>query len=242
MKLTLTAGIALALAGPLLAESKPANAAPTETRDKVSYSIGADIGGNLKRSEIEINSDYLAQGIRDALAGKTVMTPEEMKGTLQAFQVEMQAKMETKQKAAGAKNKEAADKFLEENKKKDGVKTTASGLQYKVITPGDGPMPKATDTVTVNYKGTLVDGTVFDSSDKHDGPATFPVNGVIPGWTEALQLMPVHSKWQLVIPPSLAYGESAPPSIGPNQALIFEVELLGIKKAGEGEASPAPAK
>jgi len=237
MKSVITAGIALALTGTLFAESKPESAAPTEKRDKVSYSIGVDIGSNMKRQGVDVNPDVLAQGMRDAFAGKPVMTEEQMKATLQDFQKDMQAKMqakreqmESKMKADAPKNKEAAEKFLAENKTKEGVKTTASGLQYKVITTGTGPTPKATDTVSVNYKGTLIDGTEFDASDKHGGPATFPVNGVIPGWTEALQLMPVGSKWQLFIPPSLAYGENGPPSIGSNQALIFEVELVSIKK------------
>ena len=242
MKSALTAGLVLALTGTLVAETKPAGAAPTEKRDKISYSIGVDIGGNLKRSEIDINPEFLAQGIKDAVTGKPVLSEEQMKATLQEFQQEMQAKMQAKQqqteaksKAEAPKNKEASEKFLEENKKKEGVKTTASGLQYKVITTGTGPKPKPTDTVSVNYKGTLINGTEFDASEKHGGPATFPVNGVIPGWTEALQLMPVGSKWQLFIPPALAYGENAPPSIGPNQALIFDVELVGIKKPEAGE-------
>ena len=166
-----------------------------------------------------------------------------MKTTLQAFQTEMQAKMVAKQKAAAEKNKAESDKFLEENKKKEGVVTTPSGLQYKIIKAGDGPKPKPSDTVSVSYRGTLVNGTEFDKSKE---PVSFQVEGVIPGWVEALQLMPVGSKWQLFIPPTLAYGEQAPPMIGPNQALIFEVELLEIKKAekaaeGAEAAKPAPA-
>jgi FKBP-type peptidyl-prolyl cis-trans isomerase len=243
MKLASTAGIALAIAGTALAADAPKSAAPTEKRDQVSYSIGADIGSNLKRSEIDINPDFLAQGIRDAITGgKTRLTQEQMQSALQELQTEMRAKMmakqqeaEAKAKAAAPKNLEASNKFLEENKKKEGVKTTASGLQYKVIKTGTGATPKATDTVSVNYKGTLIDGTEFDASEKHGGPATFPVNGVIPGWTEALQLMTVGSKWTLFIPPALAYGENAPPSIGPNQALVFEVELLDVKKGEEAK-------
>ncbi len=252
MKIAPFAGFALALAGVLMlqpasqaADQKTAGQKPQETRDKISYSIGADIGSNLKRNDLDINPDFLAQGLKDAFQGKTVLSDEEMKATLQAFQTDMQTKLAAKQKALAETNKVASEKFLEENKKKEGVITTASGLQYKVITEGKGPKPKATDTVTVNYRGTLINGTEFDKSKE---PVTFPVEGVIPGWVEALQLMPVGSKWQLVIPPALAYGESAPPVIGPNQALIFEVELLGIKPAekeapaASPEAKPADAK
>ncbi|MCX6966548.1 MAG: FKBP-type peptidyl-prolyl cis-trans isomerase [Verrucomicrobia bacterium] len=235
MKIALTARLALAFSGLLLlqtgcnAEQKEkASNKPQETRDKVSYSIGADIGNNLKRSDLDLNPAFLTQGIKDAFTGKTVLTDEEMKSTLQAFQTEMQAKMMAKQKAAGEKNKADSEKFLEENKKKEGVVTTASGLQYKIIKAGDGPKPKPTDTVSVNYRGTLINGTEFDKSKE---PVSFQVEGVIPGWVEALQLMPVGSKWQLFIPPALAYGENAPPMIGPNQALVFDVELLDIKKA-----------
>ena len=147
-----------------------------------------------------------------------------------AFQKDMMAKQEAKAKAAAEKNSKDGEAFLAENKKKDGVKSTASGLQYKVIKAGDGVMPKGTDTVSVNYKGTLIDGTEFDSSYKRGEAATFPVSGVIKGWTEALQLMKVGSKWQLFIPSNIAYGErGAGGEIGPNATLIFEVELLSIK-------------
>jgi len=253
MKIALTARFALAFAGLLLlqpvcnAESKDKAAAaagkPQETRDKVSYSIGADIGKNLKRSDLDLNPAFLTQGIKDSFAGKTVLTDEEMKAVLQTFQTEMQAKMMAKQKEAATKNKADSDKFLEENKKKEGVVTTASGLQYKIIKAGEGAKPKATDTVSVNYRGTLINGTEFDKS---KDPVSFQVEGVIPGWVEALQMMPVGSKWQLFIPASLAYGEQAPPQIGPNQTLVFDVELLDIKKAekpAEGaKPSEAPAQ
>jgi len=239
MKIATTAGLTLALAGILFLQpdGKAADKAadkPQETKDKVSYSIGADIGRNLKRAELDLNPAFLTQGLKDSFAGKTVMTEEEMKATLQTFQTEMQGKMQAKQKAAADKNKADSDKFLEENKKKDGVVTTPSGLQYKIIKEGTGPKPKASDTVSVNYRGTLTNGTEFDKSKE---PVTFQVEGVIPGWVEALQMMPVGSKWQLVIPPTLAYGESAPPMIGPNQALVFDVELLEIKKAEKPEGA-----
>ena len=250
MKIALTARFALAFAGLLLlqpvcnAESKDKAAAgkPQETRDKVSYSIGADIGKNLKRSDLDLNPAFLTQGIKDSFVGKTVLTDEEMKAVLQAFQTEMQAKMMAKQKELAAKNKADSDTFLEENKKKEGVVTTASGLQYKIVKAGEGAKPKASDTVSVNYRGTLINGTEFDKS---KDPVSFQVEGVIPGWVEALQMMPVGSKWQLFIPPSLAYGEQAPPQIGPNQVLVFDVELLDIKKAekqAEGAEAAKPAE
>lgn len=230
MKAAITAGLALALAGSLYAME-----APKEEKDKVSYSLGADIGEKLKQTESDLNADYLAQGLRDAFVGKPVLSAEEIKSGLQTFQTNLMAKMESKEKEAAGKNKEASEKYLAENKKKEGVKTTESGLQYKIETEGKGAKPTAEDTVTVHYSGKLADGTEFDSSYKRGEPVSFPVNGVIPGWTEALKMMPVGSKWQLVIPPALAYGENAPPVIGPNQVLIFDVELLGIKNEKEAK-------
>ncbi len=207
-------------------------------KDKVSYSIGLDIGGTLKRQLIDVNAEVLNRGLQDGLKGeKPLLTEEQVKETMQSFQKEMLAKQETVKKEAGSKNATEGKKFLEENKAKEGVKTTADGLQYKVEKEGTGPMPKATDTVKVNYKGTTIDGKEFDSSYKRGEPATFPVNRVIKGWTEALQLMKVGSKYQLFIPADLAYGErGAGSDIGPNSTLIFDVELLGI----EPPATPAP--
>jgi len=240
MKIVPNAGIALALSGLFFlqpgckAEQKgSAGQKPQETRDKVSYSIGVSFGNNLKRDDLDINPEFLAKGIKDVFSGKTVMTDDEMKATLQAFQKEMEGKMQAKQQALGEKNKAESDKFLAENKKKDGVVTTPSGLQYKIVKEGTGPKPKASDVVSVTYRGTLVNGTEFDKSKE---PVSFQVQGVIPGWVEALQMMPVGSQWQLFIPPNLAYGESAPPAIGPNQTLIFDVELVGIKKAENEKA------
>lgn len=200
-------------------------------RDKVSYSIGLEIGNNFKKQSIDVDADILARGMKDALSGsKPLMTDKEIQDTMTAFQKDMMAKQAEKAKALAEKNKKDEEAFLAENKKKEGVKTTSSGLQYKVIKDGEGPMPKATDTVTVNYRGTLIDGTEFDSSYKRGEAATFPVEGVIAGWTEALQLMKVGSKYQLFIPSNLAYGErGAGQAIGPNSTLIFEVELLSIK-------------
>jgi FKBP-type peptidyl-prolyl cis-trans isomerase FklB len=200
-------------------------------KQRISYCIGADIGKNFKRSEIEIDPKVLAAGMADALAGKTTLTEEEMSETLSNFQKEMMTKMQAKQKDSGDKNLKDGETFLAANAKKEGVKTLPSGLQYKVIKSGTGKTPKSTDTVKTHYHGTLIDGTVFDSSVERKEPVTFPVNGVIPGWTEALQLMKEGDKWTLFVPAKLAYGErGAGQKIGPNSALVFEVELLSIEK------------
>ena len=201
-------------------------------KDKISYVIGMDIGSNLKKQSIDIDPDILARGIKDALSGgKTLMTEQEIREVSTAFQKEMMAKQEERNKKLGEKNKKEGEAFLAENKKKEGVKTLPSGLQYKVIKAGTGKKPKLTDTVTTQYRGTLTDGTEFDSSYRRGQPATFPVTGVIPGWTEALQLMEEGAKWQLFVPPNLAYGDrGAGPQIGPNATLIFEVELISIQE------------
>ncbi|MBS3917397.1 MAG: FKBP-type peptidyl-prolyl cis-trans isomerase [Deltaproteobacteria bacterium] len=206
--------------------------APKNQKDKVSYIIGMDIGTNLKKQSIEINPEILLKGIKDGLSGnKPLMTDQEMKDTIASFQKEMQAKQEEVNKKMGEKNKKEGEVFLAENKKKEGVVTLASGLQYKVIKKSSGKKPKSTDTVTTHYKGTLIDGTEFDSSYKRGQPVSFPVNGVIAGWTEALQLMEEGAKWQLFIPSPLAYGErGAGPQIGPNATLIFEVELISVQE------------
>jgi FKBP-type peptidyl-prolyl cis-trans isomerase FklB len=209
-----------------------------DQKDKVSYSIGIDIGTTLKRQLIDVNADLLSKGIKDGLSGeKPLLNDEEVKATMSVFQKDMMAKQAAAKKATGEKNAAEGTKFLAANKAKEGVKTTASGLQYKVLKEGSGPTPKAADTVKVNYRGTTIDGTEFDSSYKRGQPATFPVNRVIKGWTEALQLMKPGSKYQLVIPADLAYGErGAGSDIGPNAALIFEVELLEVNPT----PSPAP--
>ena len=215
-----------------------------DQKDKVSYSIGMQIGFNLARQKVDVNPDILVAGIKDSLANKPQLTPDQVKEVMAQFEKDM----EQKQKDLGEKNKTAGTKFLEENKTKPGVKTTASGLEYKVEKEGTGPQPKPTDMVTVNYRGTLIDGTEFDSSYKRGQPATFPVNGVIKGWTEALQLMKKGAKYQLFIPSSLAYGERAMgPDIGPNSTLIFEVELMDVKPPptpappGSAKAPPPPS-
>ncbi len=203
-----------------------------DQKDRISYVIGIDIGTNLKRQSIEINPEALLRGLRDGLSGsKPLMTDQEMKETIAAFQKEMQTKQEEVAKKMGEKNKKEGETFLAENRKKEGVVTLPSGLQYKVLKKGSGRKPKLTDTVTTHYRGTLIDGTEFDSSYRRNQPATFPVNGVIAGWTEALQLMEEGAKWQLFIPPQLAYGErGAGPQIGPHATLIFEVELISIQE------------
>jgi FKBP-type peptidyl-prolyl cis-trans isomerase FklB len=229
------------LAFPLFGQEKSPQL--KDQKDKVSYSIGMQIGFNLGRQKVDINPDILAAGIKDAIAGKPQLTPDQVKDIMAQFEKDV----EQKQKQLAEKNKTEGAKFLEDNKKKPGVKTTASGLQYKVEKEGTGSQPKATDMVTVNYRGTLIDGTEFDSSYKRGQPATFPVNGVIKGWTEALQLMKPGSKYQLFIPSNLAYGERAMgPDIGPNATLIFEVELQEVKPAPtpapQGSAKAPPAK
>jgi FKBP-type peptidyl-prolyl cis-trans isomerase len=200
-------------------------------KEKLSYSIGMDIGGNLKRGSVEVDPDMLAKGLKDSYGGgKTLLTEDEARQTLQTAQKALMAKQAEEKLKIGEKNKADGEKFLAENAKKEGVKTLPSGLQFREITPGKGKSPKATDTVTTHYKGTLIDGTEFDSSYKRGEPVSFPVSGVIAGWTEALQLMKEGAKWQLFIPSNLAYGErGAGRDIGPNATLIFEVELISVK-------------
>ena len=194
---------------------------------KASYAIGQQIGNGLKAQGLKIEVDALALAISDVLAGKeSRITPQE----LQASVGKMQASVAAKQEQEAQGNLEAGKKYLEENKKKEGVKVTESGLQYEVLTAGKGASPKAEDKVKVHYKGTLIDGTEFDSSYKRDRPAEFGVGQVIPGWTEALQMMKVGSKWKLTIPSDLAYGPRGRPSIPGNSVLVFEVELLEIPK------------
>jgi FKBP-type peptidyl-prolyl cis-trans isomerase FklB len=200
-------------------------------KDKTSYALGMNAGTNFKQQSIDINTDVFVKGLKDALSGaKPLLTDDEMRSTLTALQKEMMAKQTEKMQALGVKNKKEGEAFLAENKKKEGVITLPSGLQYKIIKEGTGKVPKAADTVTTNYRGTLIDGTEFDSSYKRGEPATFPVNGVIPGWTEALQLMKTGSKWQLFIPSNLAYGERGTGPIGPNAVLLFDVDLISIKE------------
>jgi len=226
--------------------AKPATAATaalTTQKQKESYALGMSIGLGFKKQGLDksIDSTLVARGMREALAGtKTAMTEDEMKAALQQLRTEFTSAQEAKAKEAGTANRKEGDTFLATNKAKDGVKVLPDGLQYKVLTEGNGPKPAATDTVTVNYRGTLINGKEFDSSYKRGQPASFPVNGVIKGWTEALQLMPVGSKYQLFIPADLAYGDrGAGADIAPGETLIFEVELLSI---GEQKKEPAEQK
>lgn len=226
------------LAGAARAEEPPAL---KDQKEKVSYAVGMDIAANMKRQLVEVDPDVMARAMKDVFAGnKTLLTPEESKAVLTAYQQELRARQAEAKKKLGEKNKEEGEAFLAANKTKEGVVTLASGLQYKILKQGEGPKPTADDSVECQYRGTLIDGTEFDSSYKRGQPAVFPVKGVIKGWTEALQLMPVGSKWQLFVPADLAYGErGAGPDIGPAATLVFEVELLGIKeKAKSPHAQP----
>src|SRR5208282_436759 len=194
--------------------------------------IAKNLGNQLKQGSVEVDWNLVAQGLKEATSGgKTRLTEDEAKAVLTEVQNEAQKRMQQKTQEAAAKNKTDGEAFLAANKSKDGIVALPSGLQYKILTAGTGPKPAASDSVVCNYRGTLIDGKEFDSSAKHGKPATFPVSGVIKGWTEALQLMPVGSKWQLFIPSNLAYGErGAGAAIGPNSTLVFELELLSIQE------------
>ncbi len=243
-------GAAAKTAGP-----KTAGAAPAlnTTKDKISYAIGADLGKKLKTSSIDVDPTVLTRALKDTLTGaKSAMTDDEIRATLTDLTKDLQQKQTAAAKEQGDKNRKAGEEFLAANKGKEGVVTLPSGLQYKILKAGEGPKPSPADTVVCNYKGTLLDGKEFDSSYKRGQPATFPVSGVIKGWTEALQLMPVGSKWQLFIPPDLAYGDrQAGPDITPGSTLVFEVELMSIqpktaaapdKATPEKDADKAPDK
>lgn len=232
---------AMTMTPPPAAAAKDAKPPVPIDKNKISYMVGMDIGRGLTQIKDDIDIKVVEQALEAVIKGdKTTMTQEEALQVRQAYMQQMQAKRVTEQKAAAEKNKTEGSAFLAKNKSKSGVKTTASGLQYEVEKEGTGAKPKATDTVKVNYLGTKIDGTKFDSSYDRGQPATFPLNGVIKGWSEGLQLMPVGSKYKLYVPADLAYGENAPGPIGPNATLIFEVELLGIEDAAA--AKPAAAK
>lgn len=257
------AGVALAATSVAQDDKKADPAKPeapketTEHKDPkvVSYLIGADIGANMKRNDISLDVERFTAGLKAALdGGELEFSEEDKRRILQAFSQERQAEMRKKQQleafgletveewdALAAKNKEEGAAFLAENAKKEGVKSLPSGLQYQIITEGDGEVPKSTDRVKAIYKGTLIDGTVFDES-RGGNPTQFSVRGVIKGWTEALQMMPVGSKWKLFIPGELAYGESGRrPPIGPNQTLLFDIELVEITKPISATTPPVRA-
>lgn len=224
MKKLLTIGLVLLFVGSTLSVKSQEEMTKEQ---KISYAIGANLGTQVAQDGIELNLDVLTQGVRDAMAGQNKFTDEQMQEAFMMLQQEMQAK----KNSAIAVEKEKGRIFLEENKKNPDVKVTPSGLQYKVITMGTGEKPAATNTVTVKYKGTLLDGTVFDSTEKQGGePIQFPLNGVIPGWTEGVQLMPTGSKFIFYIPSDLAYGDrGAGPQIPGGATLIFEIELISFK-------------
>jgi FKBP-type peptidyl-prolyl cis-trans isomerase FklB len=199
-----------------------------QPKQRISYTIGLNIGRDFVSQDVEVDTAALMAGVRDGLGGqKPRLSDDEMLAEVKAFREAMMAKQETKQKELAAKNQAEGAEFLAKNAKEPGVVVRESGLQYKVLKEGSGPLPKADSIVSVHYRGTLLDGSEFDSSYERNEPLTLPVGGVIPGWTEALTLMKEGSKWQLFIPAALAYGEAgAPPAIGPNATLIFDVELL----------------
>ncbi|MEP7218310.1 MAG: FKBP-type peptidyl-prolyl cis-trans isomerase [Bacteroidota bacterium] len=228
MKLLITSVLCLGFMS--LAASAQQNVPLKTTVDSVSYSIGLDIGTNLKDQSIDINVAALARGLNDAMGnGTKALSPQDIQRVMTAFKTEMQSRQNAMAAKAGDKNAKECQDFLAKNKTRKGVITLPSGLQYEVIKSGTGATPKATDKVKVHYTGTLIDGTVFDSSVERGQPLDISVNGVIKGWTEALQLMKVGSKWKLFIPADLAYGpQGAGGKIGPNAALIFEVELLEV--------------
>jgi FKBP-type peptidyl-prolyl cis-trans isomerase FklB len=218
-------------AAPTSTTAKPAAPLTLKTdKDKLSYAVGMNIGRSIHSQSMEIDPAILMRGMKDELAGKTVMTDMDAHNTLMQAQQEAKKKADEMRQASMEPNKKAGEAFLAANKTKEGVVTLPSGLQYKILKEGTGPKPTAADSVICNYRGTLIDGKEFDSSYKRGQPATFPVGQVIKGWTEALQLMPVGSKWQLFVPADLAYGDrGAGPDIGPGATLIFEVELISIK-------------
>jgi FKBP-type peptidyl-prolyl cis-trans isomerase FklB len=222
------------------AAAKPKPLALVTDKDKQSYAIGLSVGKGLHRDSIDVEPKFVLQGLEDALAnGKVLLTDDEIRTVMTELQTQVRQKQQEKMQAEAVANQKEGAAFMAANATKEGVVSLPSGLQYKILVAGTGPKPLATDSVVCNYRGSLIDNTEFDSSYKRNQPITFNVGGVIKGWTEALQLMPVGSKWQLFIPPDLAYGERGKPPIGPNATLIFEVELLSIQPKTPPAAAPA---
>ncbi|MCL9683526.1 FKBP-type peptidyl-prolyl cis-trans isomerase [Legionella maioricensis] len=230
MKLVTAAVMGLAMSTAMAATDA---ASLTTDKDKLSYSIGADLGKNFKTQGIDINPEALAKGMQDGMSGtQLILTEQQMKDVLNKFQKDLMAKRSAEFNKKSDENKSKGEAFLKENKTKTGVVVLPSGLQYKIIDAGTGAKPGKTDTVTVEYTGHLIDGTVFDSTEKTGKPATFQVSQVIPGWTEALQLMPAGSTWEIYVPSNLAYGpRSVGGPIGPNETLIFKIHLISVKKS-----------
>ncbi len=235
MRWTIALGTAMLAAVSAAGQDAPAL---QSRKDKISYALGVDLGNQLRKQSIDVDPALLGQGLKDALSGgKALMTEEQVRAAVSELQAQMKRKQAAARKGIDEAelavlegyNKKAGETFLAENSKKEGVVTLPSGLQYKVLKAGDGKKPTLEDTVVCQYRGSLLDGTEFANSYKRNQPLTRPVKEVIKGWTEALQLMPVGSKWQLVVPPELAYGDVGSGPIGPNATLIFEVELLSVK-------------
>ena len=224
----LTLAVALLMAG--MAYGADDQALRTD-KEKTSYAIGAQTGSDMRHFGMDVDPDLVARGFRDAYSGrKLLLNDQQMSQTMENISKTMAAKSGEMMKQDAERNKQEGEAFLAQNMRKEGVRTLPSGLQYRIMRAGTGRAPKPTDTVTVNYRGTFIDGTEFDSSYRRGKPFVFQVDKMIKGWVEALQMMSVGAKWQLFIPPRLAYGEQgAPPAIGPNATLIYEVELLSIK-------------
>ena len=240
MKISLITLLGIGVASSILAADPPELKTP---KDKVSYSLGLNTGKNWKKQSVDVDVEMVSKGLRDGMTdGTPLLSDKEVGEILKNYGAELRAKQEEKRKMEGEKNKMEGEKFLAENAKKTGVVTLPSGLQYKVIKQGDGPMPTTNDTVMCHYRGTLIDGKEFDSSSKRGPePASFGVTRVIKGWTEALLQMKTGSKWQLYIPSALAYGErGAGADIGPNSALIFDIELASIKPPEPPHAAQQP--
>jgi FKBP-type peptidyl-prolyl cis-trans isomerase FklB len=229
--------LAIAMTTLLAASAYAATPAISSDMDKVSYSIGYNLGNTLKQQNVTLNAALVQQGLQDGQTGATpAISQADMQAAMQNFQKQMMQKMVAEQQQAAEKNAAASAAFMQKIASQAGVKKLSDGVYYQVNTMGKGPMPGANDTVTINYKGMLPNGQVFDSSYARNQPATLPVGQVIPGFAAALEKMPVGSTWTIYIAPAQAYGKFAPPSIGPNQALTFQVELLSIQKGSQANS------